>query len=248
MNAEPTPLYTDTKVNTGTAGALIIRDHGSVIEYWITCTDPATNVASCVWSGVVNGVPVGGTVRLSAGFNSKLVGSWTVSTNQTVSFHMNATGTQGLGGPADVSAAIVRVIPTAPPAPVMRPPSQITKTTMLVQFDSAGDGGSGVTGWDLQQALDEGFSQGLKQTLSTGTSTADNLTPGTRYWFRARGVNAYGAGAWAAPVSAVTLASVFVSDGQNWLPAGVLVDDGSGADARQAEVWVSDGAAWKLAG
>lgn len=241
---EATPRYTDYAKAVGTAGTMIIRDHGSAVEFIIACSDGATNSGGYTWSGVVNGVGVGGTVSLGAGFGSRSLGSWGVSTSQTVSFHQNATGTQGLGGAADHAAYIARG--GIPPAPVMRPASEITTTSMLVQFDSQGDGGSPITSWLLERALDPAFSVELVQYSSTGTTRVEGLTPATTYYYRARGQNAYGVSGWASTMSAATLASIFVSDGTTWRPTPLYVDDGT--TAKVAVVNVSDGAAWRVAG
>lgn len=100
---------------TGNSGTLIIRDNGSTVEFWISCSDPATFVGQLRWSGVVNGVAVSGTSSWSSGGGTRrIAGPWTVSQTTTVTFGIQATGTGGLGGPTSFSATISRPAPNAP--------------------------------------------------------------------------------------------------------------------------------------
>ena len=101
-------------LSVGTAGTLRITDDGTRVRFYVLCGDPATNIQFYKWYGTVNGVSVGGTVDLNAGFGSKLLGEWVVSTSQTVKLGQQATGTQGLGGAASFTAAISRPLPNAP--------------------------------------------------------------------------------------------------------------------------------------
>jgi hypothetical protein len=236
---------------TGTAGTLRIRDTGTAVEFWILCADGATNTGSLAWAVSLPSVghQHSGNVSLAAGFGSRMLYSYPLAASGTVYFSIGASGTSGLGGPTDHSAYISRVpVGGVPPAPAMLPgtPDQITATSMRVQFSSSGDGGSPVTGWDLQRAEDAAFTVGVYWQLSSGTTVDTGLRPGTTYHYRARGVNAYGPGGWSAAVSGRTLGAVYVSDGTTWKPSAVLVDDGT--TARAAEVYVSDGTTWRAAG
>jgi hypothetical protein len=231
----------DYDKHVGTAGTMRIRDTGSTVEFWILCSDGATNTGAYTWSGVVNGVGVGGTTSLPAGFGSRLLGSWGVSTSQTVSFHQNATGTSGLGGAADHSAFIARA--TVPPAPRSRQLDQITLTSMRYIFDGQGDGGSPITAWQYQYATSGDFSSGASGWINSGgTSTQTGLTPGTVYYFRSRGVNAVGAGPVSDVISARTLAGAHVWNGSAWVPATVSIWDGSSWVPGTVQIW--NGSTW----
>ncbi|QDH93090.1 minor tail protein [Microbacterium phage Margaery] len=101
---------------------------------------------------------------------------------------------------------------TAPPPPniycISPNPREITQTEMTVAFCSTGDGGSPITSWALQGALDPGFTNIVFTTSSSGTTRVVGLQPGTTYYYRARGQNAIGVGGWSGTVSATTLPAV----------------------------------------
>ena len=180
--------------NVGTAGRLEITDDGSVVRFYVHCSDSRTNT-NYSWYGTVNGVGVGGTVRLNAGFGSMLLGAWGASYSQNVSLGQNATGTGGLGGAAGpFSAYIGRA--TVPPAPLMRDPSMITTNGMRVNFDSQGDGGSGILRWELQRSRNSAFTDNVNTYWSNGVTVFDDMQRREWGFFRARGVNALGAGPW----------------------------------------------------
>lgn len=199
------PTYDHAVGNNGT---LRIVDDGSAVHFYVLCSNPATFTGSYQWYGTVNGVGVGGTVSLSAGFGTRHLGSWAVSTTQWVGLGQNDTGTSGLGGASSFNAPINRA--TVPPAPYMTGfgvnPDQITATSMRVRFNGQGDGGSPITQWNLQRATDAAFTQNVVTITSTGTSIVQGLTPGVTYWWRANGQNAVGTSAWSPdPVSASTV-------------------------------------------
>lgn len=230
-------------LSVGTRGTLRITDDGSTVAFYVLCGDPATRVGSYNWYGTVNGVGVGGTVNLPAGFGSRLLGSWSVGYSQTVTLGQQATGTQGLGGAAGFSVGIGRA--TVPPAPYPYPPNQITDTSVRFQFAGQGDGGSGIWGWIAQCATDPGFTQNMREAPSGGTSTFGDLTPGVTYYFRARGDNAVGRGHWSNVVSARTLQQPAAPTGEStapgrlrvsWVaPPGNLVSNVSGWDLEHAD-------------
>lgn len=233
----------------GTAGTMRIRDGGSVVEFWILCGDPATNVGSYVWSGVVNGVGVGGATSLPAGFGSRLLGSWTVSTTQTVTFHQNATGTQGLGGAADHSANINRA--TIPGVPTTMSLVGISPTSMRIGFGANGTGGSPITSYDIQLSPDPMFTSGILNFSAPGSSngieTLSPVVPATGYYARTGAHNAYGFSGWSGQtVFGRALGFVNVSNGSAMSPYAVDVSNGTSWIRYAVEQ--SDGSAWKPAG
>ncbi|QGJ92702.1 minor tail protein [Microbacterium phage Megan] len=208
--------YADYTRGTGTTGTMMIRVADSAgqngvitanhIQFWLNAGQSATNVGSAGWSGIVNGVGVGGSFSYPSGNPWVLIAEYYVGYTQTVRFSIGATGTQGLGGPTDFWLDVYRA--TVPPAPtpfcVAPNPNQITPTSLRAQFCSQGDGGSAITSWGLQIATDAAFTQNTQLVSSSGTTTFTGLTPGTTYYFRARGQNAVGVGAWSATWSGTT--------------------------------------------
>lgn len=233
----------------GSAGTMRIRDTGSTVEFWILCSDGATNVGGYTWSGVVNGVGVGGTTSLPSGFGSRLLGSWSVSTTQTVTFHQNATGTSGLGGAADHSANINRTPPaTVPGVPTTLSLTPISAVDVRIQFAANGSGGSPITGYDIQLSPDPAFGSGIRNYFAPGSSsgieTLGGLVPVARYYARVRANNALGSSGWSGQtVSARLWGGVQVSNGTTNTTYAVEVSDGT--SWRRQIVDLSDGATWK---
>lgn len=187
---------------TGTSGYLIIEDNGTVVTFKLRNESGPTFMSGKSWSGKVNGVNVGGTFSIS-GVQTITLGSWTVSSAQTVTLSIGATGTSGMGGPTSFSVGINRA--TVPPAPSNLAPSAVTTTSITQKFQSNGTGGSPIIEWNAQRSLNAAFTSGVVQVDSTGTTVWTGLTPGTTYYFRARGVNAKGQGPWSGAISATTL-------------------------------------------
>lgn len=98
--------------------------------------------------------------------------------------------------------------PTAPGAPIMYQPTNITTTSMTSTFSGTTDGGVAISGWTLQRATDANFTQNVYTVASNGTDQHTGLTPGTTYYFRSYGSNAIGNSAWSNTTSAGTLPAV----------------------------------------
>jgi hypothetical protein len=133
-------------------------------------------------------------------------GSYSIArgtSNFVVSFQAKAQNYTGY--PSHTISFTIPEKVTVPPAPVIRStsPDTITDDSMRVQFDSQGDGGSTVTKWELQYSKSSSFSSPVT-VASSGTSTVTGLTPKTTYYFRARGINAIGAGPWSTAKSGTT--------------------------------------------
>lgn len=80
-----------------------------------------------------------------------------------------------------------------------------TQSSLRYRFSSRGNGGSSIIRWEVQYSKNSNFSGGTIIT-SGGTSTVTGLDPDTTYYFRSRGINGEGTGAWSASSSAKTLA------------------------------------------
>lgn len=130
-----------------------------------------------------------------------------------------------------------------PPAPTAMTPDQLTRNSMRFQFNSNGDGGSPITGWQFRYSTTADFSSGVSAWMSSwGTSIVTGLKPGTRYWFEARGLNAAGAGPTSNRVNNRTLSGAWISTGTAWVPATVVISDGT--TWRPANVDISNGTFW----
>lgn len=81
---------------------------------------------------------------------------------------------------------------------------QITPTSMRYRFAGNGDGGSPITGWQVQYSLDSAHTVGMNAFYGTGTDTISGLQNHTTYYVRSRGLNAIGWGPWSGNLSATT--------------------------------------------
>lgn len=95
-------------------------------------------------------------------------------------------------------------IPKPPAAPSPIGVDENTTTSLRYRFSGNDDGGSPITGWQIQYADNPAFDSATV-IASGGTSTIGGLNPGTTYYFRSRGLNAYGAGPWSSVSSGTTL-------------------------------------------
>lgn len=210
------------------------------MRFEVHCGEPATRVGEYRWYGTVNGVGVGGTVNLPAGFGGRVLGEWPVSTTQYVTLGQQATGTQGLGGAASFSAYIFRATVPAAPSPVGV--DQLTPTSARYRFSGNSNGGAAITGWQAQIATNSGFTTGVQTVSSNGTTTFNNLTPATRYYFRARGSNSVGWGPWSSSVNAMTESGAYVSVNGKWVP--VPINWSNGSTWKPLAPLVSNGTTW----
>ena len=171
----------DYNTPTGTHGTLIIRDDGSTVSFIIQSTNSATSISGGSWSGTVNGTGVGGTFSLS-GVGFTVLGSWTVSTNQTVVLNMGATGTSGLGGPTSGSANIVRFTATVPSAPRDTSITDVGVSSMRVNFNSpASDGGAAIIDYLVRVSKNPDLSA-YTDYATFGSMLVTGLDPGTQYY------------------------------------------------------------------
>lgn len=218
----------------GNAGTMEIHDNDGYVSMWVRSSDSATHNTTLPWRAIINGgwTPNGsgafGTVNYPSGSPWVTVGVWWLGTSQQVMFEIGNSGTWGLGGGGQLYANVSRA--TVPPPPSNIGLDQITQTSMRYRFSSAGDGGSPVDEWQIVRAKDANFTQEVVFISSSGTSVITGLTPGTRYWFAARGHNALGWGGYSAALNEATL------------PSGARV--GKGGAFVTAETFVGKGTAF----
>ncbi|KJL39902.1 hypothetical protein [Microbacterium trichothecenolyticum] len=112
-------VYSDRA--TGAAGQMRIDFDGTTVRFYVYGGYSTTNSGGLGWSGVVNGVGVGGSTAWPTGSKGApgiLFGAWTANYGtQTVSFTLNYTGTSGLGGPTTHTMTFTRENPTPPASP-----------------------------------------------------------------------------------------------------------------------------------
>lgn len=206
---------------TGTSGTLIIRDSGTRVAFLIRNTSSPTFIGSASWHGRINGVNVGGTYSIN-GAQTVQVDSRPVSSSQTVSFGIAATGTEGLGGPTSFSQSISRSsVPGAPGRPSV---SNIKQTVANLSWSAAATNGSSIVNYGVQVSSNSSFTN-LYFATDNGTSRsvrATGLRPAGRFYARVAARNGVGRGPWSAtrmfimdpePPSSTT----FTGAGVTWL-------------------------------
>lgn len=136
---------------------------------WITLNNVANYSNSTAWREV-------GTVR--------------ITTSQTITFHINASNTQGFGGPTDFPLTINRA--SVPAATIAVDYDDVTQTDFIYRFAAGANGGSPI----LEMQIGYGYSPVSVQFTksSTGESKLGPFIPGTivYVWSRARNVHGWG--------------------------------------------------------
>ncbi len=133
-------------------------------------------------------------------------------------------------GWGDWSAMRVGTTWDVPPAPSPVYFDETKQTSIKAMFNSQGDGGTPVLEWQLNWALTA--DGGPDVTPSQGTSIILNLLAGRTYFFKARGRNAVGWGAWSPLRTATLIAGALVNVASVW---------------KRAVPYVKEGGVWKMA-
>lgn len=186
---------------TGGTGTMMIRDTGSVVEFWLMAGS-STFMNELPWGYIANGAAPWYEFRFASGGAWQRLGSVTISSDQNVTFRLGATGTGGLGGPTDFTVFIDRS--SAPSAP--KPPVLTVRGSTVIELDLGADGANNGAGIDSRQYSGSSSSGGV----GAGARNAVNnyqwtgLQPGTKYYFWERTHNAKGYSPWSAVASATT--------------------------------------------
>ena len=143
---------------------------------------------------------------------------------QNVNASWSVSMQSGIGTSSGAFVFFAAGTATTPPAPspVAGTPDQITPTSMRYRFSGNGDGGSGIIRWEYQYSTTPGFTSGNSAVITgDGTEDVSGLTPNTTYYFRSRGVNAVGNGAWSATSQGTTLPATPPGMALDPAPSGV---------------------------
>jgi len=186
---------TDYTQGTGAGGIMLIRDQGWSVEFHIQAGSSATFVgspgfgANAYTDGAWRGLP---NVANYSNRVWRYLGAHNATYNQTVIFHIDASGTSGFGGPTDFYVGINRA--TVPAAPTPIGADQIQHTQFRYRFSGNSDGGSPIREWQIGYGYDPSNVQWTAS--SNGTIDVGQFTVGSKVYIWSRGRNDVGWGPW----------------------------------------------------
>jgi hypothetical protein len=187
---------TDYQRGTGSSGTMMIRDTGTVVEFWLNSNNSSTWNAALPWGWTVNGSTGSSTFNYQPGAGWKKLGSFNVGTTQTVTFRIGDTGTSGFGGPTSFSVGISRGgVPGVTGPPTF---SSITQNSVVVTFVDGSNGGSPIDNHQIIWGTSPVLEEFTDNAGFTGSVNVTGLETATTYYFWGRTHNVHGWGPWSA--------------------------------------------------
>ncbi len=135
---------------------------------------------------------------------------------------------------------------TAPTAPATGPSvSSRNNVSITVTWTAPSDnGGSAITGYEVQWATESTFASPGTITSATTSRTITALVPATAYYVRVRAVNAAGSGAWSATLNTRTTSGVKLGNGTSFAEVDIWICT-DGSSWRSARLWTPNGSTWQ---
>ena len=197
-------MATSVTKATGSSGSMRIWDDGSLVSFQLKAASGTFN-HDLPYGYTVNGVTDNSNTFDYVGTGGYLnIKQWTVSSDQTVTFRLQDSGTSGIGGPTTLSMAISRsTVPAKSTAPAI---SALTNTSFTADTNSNGNGGGTIDSAEIGISTAASSSPTIVYTASgIGVYTVTGRVPGTVYRVYGRFHNENGWGPWSAYTTVTTL-------------------------------------------
>jgi len=215
---------TDYLHSTGSSATMMIRDSGTTVEFWINSNNSDTFDHNLPWSYGINGVISPWlSFNYNAGAGWQRLGSWSVTTTQTVQFKLNATGTQGFGGTTTFVQTINRT--TVPAPPTMPLLTNVSVSSMDVTWTDNNNGGATILGYQIGYSVNDPSGPSTIVAAPSSPQTLSNLAMGTLYYVWVQAQNSVGWSGWSPSSFATTFLGAYVNVGGVWKPAVPYVND-----------------------
>lgn len=193
---------TDYTKATGNTGTMRIRDTGTYVEFWLKAS-PSSFHHSLPWQYTVNGFNSGQLqFDFVTGGEWQLLGRWTVTTDQTVTFYLYPSQTSSIGGPTSFSVAIVRT--SAPGTPDPWAIQQIADTWVQGATNYMPNGGIAIDQVQVRYQEPGATSLEYFDPGTDGNGTLTGLHRGKTYDFWVRTHNSKGWSEWSSRTQATT--------------------------------------------
>ena len=150
-----------------------------------------------------------------------MVAAYDVGSNQTVTFGIGSTGTQGFGGPTSLSVDIKRASAPNPPSNLRLRDGTLRHLSFGVDYDNGGDNGAPIDQYRVHWRRQEDYNLMWEDMSSNGYSNPDgsgvHLNPGMVFLVAVQAHNSEGWGAWTQELPVRTLPGVWVPDPETGL-------------------------------
>jgi hypothetical protein len=209
---------------TGSTGDMMIRDTGTLVEFWLNSNNSTTSNSALPWGWT----DAGGTSPVkyydyNANSGWQKLRSFSVTSDETVTFRIYDTGTSGFGGPTALTVTIDRASVPNPPAITL---SNVTSTTVDVKITDGLTNGAAIDARQIAYSRSNSTA-GASTVSSDGTTTVTGLISGSTHFFWARTHNSKGWSGYS-PVKSVFVPTVPGSPGPPII-----------SDPTQTHFWVS---------
>jgi hypothetical protein len=195
----------DYEVASGNRGRLVIRDTGSIVEFYVQAGDTTTWFGSATYGGSAGS----GNFSYERGNPFKLIASFSLASTADVSFSIGATGTWALGGPTSIGAHLERGASATYPGPFSAPAVlDISSSSCYPWWPAQPNGGDGIIEYQTQLTRDPSFAGGTIDFQRIGDPiTFTGMIRATTYYARINARNSFGWGAWGPTTQFNTLAT-----------------------------------------